>query len=709
MSICIMPEKIQAFKEAIKNKDISLSDLMFVESAERIKILEEYAGKDAETMSALFEQKLVLKNKMLGLKNLVSKLGEIGRYDPAKKIEIKEALDDFKAKQAERIFNPKEDEVFYAGLAEKILGTEVSREEAQAIFAMSAKGDQLKENHLNSKTLEWSSEEKRMDWVINDAMRNKYIDDLNTGSFKGYVKEVQNMWDENKPGTIATVLGDSANKINQTLINAVASWDNSFIGRQGAITLVKSPKIWWNMAEKSFKDIKKTLRGSDLQVYLARSEAMSRPNGINGNYEVAKLFPKTEEETPTKTLEYIPVIGKGFKVFDVAFQTSAIRARADLFDMMIDISEKTNEKIDDVLIKDLGSVVNAITARGKVGRIGASGPVQLLMWAPRMLKADWDVLTVHTFGAGLKTNFARKQSAKTITNVVIATAAVAAIASAMGADVEKDPRSSDFLQIKKGNTRIRIPFTRGMTQIVTLFARAAMGLAGKPAVKSTTTGELTKLNSGKYGSKTVWDVGLDFLVNKTTPPARIVIDQFRGRNFQWEKPTTKSVGFSLLPISVQNFIELKDEATTMSVFGAFADLFGISSNTYTSNALRVFDKTGIDIDKDSAVSKEAVRLDKSGNRISITDFDTSTSKKVAALKERVDSAQVKKEYADEVKKNFEEAIANEKYSDMSDEVKKKQLDHAADVALDTILERHFNKRERKKINKKAKPTKYIIK
>ena len=330
------------------------------------------------------------------------------------------------------------------------------------------------------------------------------------------------------------------------------------------------------MARKSFNDIKETLGGAEMQVYLLKEEVMTRPNGMNGNYEKAKLFPKTEEEVPTKILERLPFIGKGFKAADVAFLNSAIRARAPLFDMMLDIHKKTGLEVNDVVIKDLGTVVNAITARGKVGQVGSSKLVQILLWAPRMLKADWDVLTVHTFGAGLETNFARVQAAKTITNVVLATAAIVAIAQGMGAEVETNPISSDFLQIKKGNTRIRIPFTRGMTQIITLVARMAT-----QRTKSTTTGLITKLNSGDFGSMTTFDVGLNFLTNKTTPPVSAVISWMKGRNFAGNKPTIGSTTFGFLPISVQNFIQLKDQNTAIAVIGAFVDVFGISSNTYT--------------------------------------------------------------------------------------------------------------------------------
>jgi len=590
MAFCIIKEHAEKFRQALKSGKINMQKLIELpDSKARIKMLEPFLGKEAKSAVLLIEEKLILKNKLAGLKNAISKIGQVGRYDPAKKALLKESLDEFKLLQKERIFNPKEEQTFLNELADKVIGTNITKEEAETIWKMTSKTEELKKS-FDVKAEKWSSEEDRIKYSVYNAVSDKFINDLKTGNLtvKQQIKEygglVKEAWGENKPKTVAKVLADTISSISDTLISSVASWDNSFLGRQGGITFLESPKIWWNMAKKSFGDIVKVFKGSKLQAYLAKAEMMSKPNGINGNYELAKLFPKSEEAIPTKVLERIPVLGKGFEASNVAFNNSAIRARADLFDMLFDLYKKTGKEVSDTVIKDIGTHVNAITARGKLGQAGSSKLVQTILWAPKMLKADWDILTGHTFGAGLETNFVRKQSAKTIFRVVVATAATAAIAEAMGAKVEKNPLSSDFLQMKVGNTRFRIPFTRGMTQIVTLIARSAMGLAGKPAYKNTSTGIITKLNTGEYMSKTVFDVGMDFLVNKTTPPAGFVIDFAKGRNFDRKKPTLGTTAFDSLPISIQNSFELKDEATTASILGVFSDIAGIGSNTYSYEA-----------------------------------------------------------------------------------------------------------------------------
>src|SRR3990167_2209127 len=529
---CLLPEKIQEFRKALKGRELDLKKLFDenVTTEQRIEAFKEYAGDNAKDVVSLFESKFILKNKVQGLKNAIAKLGEIGRYDPTKKATLEQALSEYKHLQQERILNPKEEQTFLNSLADKLLGTEITKAEAKQVFELSEKADNLLKDNFDPVT-GWKTPEAKAEYGATKQIYKKYTDNLKSGELpikgllKEYTQEIKDMWKENKPKAIGKVIGDSIMQLSNNLINGVASWDNSFIGRQGAITLVKSPKTWWNTARKSMSDFYQTIKGSEPQDVLM-GEVFSDADYINGNYEKAGLKFGIEEEVPVKLLERTPIVGRIFKASDTAFIDSAIRTKTSLFKIQKKIYEKTGLPLDDVILKDIGTIVNTITARGKVGQIGSSKPVQLLLWAPRMLKADWDILTGHTFGMGLETNFARVQATKTIFNVVVATAAVAAIAEGLGATVEKDPRSSDFLQIKSGNTRFRIPFTRGTTQIVTLMARLAT-----QSSKSTTTGKITELNSGDFGSRTMFDVGIDFLANKTTPPVGAVIDWMEGRNF----------------------------------------------------------------------------------------------------------------------------------------------------------------------------------
>lgn len=130
MNKCLLPNKIEDFKKAIKGKDIKLSDLINLDHDEIIKKLQPYAGNNAEDIATMIEEKLVLKNRMLGIKNVISKLTKTGKYSLERIEEAKKALSDYRAAQQQRIFSPKEHESFLGGIADRYAGTHISREVA---------------------------------------------------------------------------------------------------------------------------------------------------------------------------------------------------------------------------------------------------------------------------------------------------------------------------------------------------------------------------------------------------------------------------------------------------------------------------------------------------------------------------------------------------------------------------------------------------
>lgn len=407
---------------------------------------------------------------------------------------------------------------------------------------------------------------------------------------KNRIQETKTSWKENKVKAVTGLIKDSIVAISDNSVSFVASVDNSFLGRQGLNTLLTHPTVWANAAKKSFSDIYKTMvskHGGKAVRDAVMADAYSRPNYLNGNYERAKLIPKTEEQFPTSLPERLPLgIGRVFKASENAFLNSGVRMRINTFDLLQDIAKKQGVDVTNkVWIEDTGRLINSVTARGDLGKLGEGGVVRLILWAPKMLKGNWDVLTAHTGGAGLQTPFARQQARINLLKIVAATASAVAVANALKpGSAETNPLSSDFLKIKVGNTRFDISGGKG--SIITLLARAITFSS-----KSTATGKTVPLTSGKYGSKTLFDVGIDFLVNKTTPAARTTIDVAKGRNFSGQKPTAGSVAYGLTtPISIQNFVKNfygpDADGSVAAVVGSILDLFGVSANTYDTKKRR---------------------------------------------------------------------------------------------------------------------------
>lgn len=576
MPFCLIPTKVKEFQKALKGKDIKIEELLNMTSEERTALLEKYAGSSAKEVNLLFEEKLVLKNRMLGIKNWASKVGEIGRYDPAKKAKIEELISEYRAKQQERIFSPKENEAFLSDLAEETLGTRITREEAKSVFDLTSKMEELKKGFDGK----WTSEKERLDYGASKVILENYVSNLKSNlsiweALKARGYEFKATFKENAPKAIGDLLLDIAKTITENSISLVATLDNSFIGRQGLKTLMTHPTIWWNGAKNSFVDIAKTLGGKKMKDALM-ADIYSRPNYINGNYDLAKLIPKTEEQYPTTLPERVPVVGRILKASETAFTGSAIRMRTGLYDLISGIAEKQGVKMDKVQIQDLGRMVNSLTARAQLGRIGESPIVKLVLWAPRMLKANWDVLTVHTGGYGLETAFIRKQAAMNLAKIVGTTAMILMIAKSIKSDsVETDSRSSNFGKIKVGDTRFDI--TGGAASLVVLASRLLTNST------KTSGGVISQFGSG-IGQTSRWDTFLNFLEGKTTPPTGMVIDWMKGENFQGEKPTLGTSLYSTFtPIILQNAISLKDDNSVAAVLGVILDGLGINANTYKAS------------------------------------------------------------------------------------------------------------------------------
>jgi hypothetical protein len=576
-TFCLPPKQIEKFKKALKEKDIKISDFIKLSSAERIKILSEYAGDSAKDVNLLFEQKLVLKNKMIGIKNWASKTGEVGRYSPEGVAKFEKAKEVYKAKQFERMFSPKEEESFLSSLVESKFGTEITKDEAKNVFNLTQKADELLKEY-NPETREWSSKEAELRYGSTKRVLENYIEALKNPDLKvvemikGRASEFKQTARKDKTKAVSDLLMDSLKFVNDNSIAVVASVDDSFIGRQGLNTLESHPTVWAKGVATSLGNFVKTLGGKNA-MDAVMAKVYSNPNYIDGSYEKSGILKKDEEQFPTSLPERIPVVGRIFKASESAFKGSAVVMRTGIYDLLEKTARSNGvDTADDIWRKDIGSIINSVTARGK-GKITESELTRLVLWAPKMLKGNIDVLTAHFGGAGLKTSFARKQAWGNLTKIVAETVGAVIIINALRPDtVETDPRRSDFLKVKINDTRFDI--TAGKASIITLMARLITGQT------KTQSGDIKKINSGDYGSSTLFDVGINFIINKTTPIARTAIDFLKGTDFKFEKTTVKGELFNKLPISIQNFYELKDNPSSEALLGAFVDLFGINSNTY---------------------------------------------------------------------------------------------------------------------------------
>jgi hypothetical protein len=456
----------------------------------------------------------------------------------------------------DRVLDAADQQSFLEDLAAKRLGADVSYEEAQKLTELSRDVTQKRARLAPDTRLEYGR--------ARVALQN-YVNDLKLETQKLTLEDVRK-----NPGGTALRAVSGAGGLAKSL---KASLDNSVIGRQGLKVLFTNPAVWLRNSAQSFVDLVHSFGGKNVMDEV-KAEVLSRPNALNGLYEQEKLAVGVVEEAfPTALPERIPGLGRFFKASQDAFTAFQYRTRADVFDRYIDIAQRTNADT-----KGIGRIANSLTGRGTFGPRAESAVTHLnnVFFSPRFLKSNIDLLTVHALDRDIG-GFARRQAALNLLKVVGGIASVLAIAKAVNPDsVELDPRSADFGKIKVGATRFDV--SGGMSSLATLAARLIT-----QSSKSSVSGKVTELNTGKFGAPTGTDVLTSFFENKLAPLASAINDfAIRGTDFQGNKPTVAGTASNLFtPLPVTNYYELRDNPDSAPIMAALiSDALGFGTNTY---------------------------------------------------------------------------------------------------------------------------------
>lgn len=587
MAICLPKKNRDKLLTALKEKDITIDKLYDMSSAERSKMFEQYVGKDfSPFVNGKFEQAMV-SNQKTAFSNWIKQT--TSHKDPVRKDMLK------KVNKVKDVLTPDEEMGFLEDLAGLKVGMNITEEEAKTIFNINERINSLKakwnpkkaeaelfENAKN-KSAGWASEEDRLAYGF-------ALDD-----FKEFVRKIKqdaeavSLLDRFKPANYGKNIIDLAGATK----SMVASFDNSFIGRQGIKTLLRGDiKTWTKTALDSFKFFGKDLVAKSGGLFKERSDAtmraikadiFSRPNAMNGKYKAAKsgygLGVLHEEVFPSSLPQRIPILGRVFKASETAFSGSALRMRADLADAVIANAEKNGvDMLDEVQATAHAKVVGSMTGRGEIGRLGAVGEeVNALLFSVRFLKSNIDTLTAHQFDKAM-TPEARKLAVKSTLKIASSITGLLGTAKLLGADVEFDPRSTRFGQICRGNHCYDI--TGGMRGLVTVGSRlfptyhnGEWGFWSKSGV----TGKWTKMTGDKYGERTALDTFEQFFEGKLSPGFGAIRDIWKGQNFQGEKPDFINTTIGLItPISVEQMIDELQKGNDDILIAMMAEAIGIS-------------------------------------------------------------------------------------------------------------------------------------
>lgn len=646
-NICLPVNLAQQFKERLKSKEIDPVAMASMTSEQRRQTLSFLGEQTAVEVNALFESKLLLKNQQQGMitwiKNVAGLKPELSRDIISRVNRLDQAL-----------LTPESEQAFLEDLAAQKVGVNVTMEEAGKI-------SELAHEVAVREQARTHSEDDRLRYGRAVVAFNNYRNGL-IAEAEGQTKSLRSDWNEFKQNPVGKAL---------TVSRAVRfSFDLSYPLRQGMKALRANPTVWWRNSLKGLQAAKEGLKGGSLMDEV-NADIFSRDN--YGLYQKSKLgVGVQEEEIPSTTPEKLPVVGRGFKASNDAYTAQAHLTRADLFDFYYARHKELGYDVDsDEYLEGLGRYIGQKTGRARLPGQYESGAnwlnkyiISPRFWASKIQTFTQPFTGAQSFG-NMRTDAAkaiRREAAKDLVKYVATQVGIAVLASAiLGKDsYEEDLRSADSGTIKVGNTRFDT--TGGAKTIMTLVARL---LTNK--TKSSTTGILSDLGTGEFGSMSRWDVIINHFENQLAPTPSVIRDYFQGETFEGQAVTPKTMATGLfIPLNLENLYKNHDEEYAANLLLiTIMDGLGASTNTYSYDA----------------------------------NWSRSPSKELTQFREKV-GVQKFKELNDEYNSRYNEWFtklgSNEQFLELSEEDKTRALTNKkADIKKEIFKENNFKYKEEK--------------
>lgn len=360
----------------------------------------------------------------------------------------------------------------------------------------------------------------------------------------------------------------------------MTSFDMSAPLRQGIVLGISHPilasKAFKEMfrqafSEKNFQDwlinLKKTpeyrlIKDSNLYI--------SDPTKISGGLSAK------EEKYMTNYAEKIPLFGIPVKISGRGYIAYLNKLRVDTFNHISKkfIKEGINPKTNISAFESLAEFINNATGRGNLGKLGRlSQELNTVFFSPRLIASRFNMLNPVWY---MKQHPAvRKEAIKSFVEFVGVGITVLGLAKLSGADVETDPRSSDFGKIRVGNTRWDI--WGGFQQWARLFTQLATGQR-----KSTSTGEVVELTKKQFPFETRLDVGLRFLRGKLAPVPSLALELADGqKQYGGDLLLKKETIDLMMPLYLGDIKEIFGQFGAEALYKVYLPaFFGVGVQTY---------------------------------------------------------------------------------------------------------------------------------
>lgn len=533
MAYCLTPQAAEEFKRRLKSGELNPETLSAMTSAERHAYFGSFVGEaNAREVNALFESKLLLKNQKAGIINWAKKTA--GLKEPVRQDIIA------RVSRLEKVLAPAEMDAFLSDLAAKKLGTDVTREEGKKIIDLSKKVSELRTDAAKG-------EKERL------AFGNAVVD------LKNYLDELN----PNRVGKLQNILGFFRS------VKVIGDLGVPF--RQG-LGMISRPE-WYKSFGSMFKYLvsKNAFKNLEADIVSRPTYDAMQKGGLRISALASKLSQK-EEDFMTTLVGKLPGL-RGIERANVGFLT---KLRADVFDNLYRSAEMSGENVKDVqVLKDLANVVNNFTGSGNIGKDDRYANIvpalNNIFFSARKISATMNILNPANYIKVSPT--ARKAGLRQLFGMLLGTATLLGLAKASGADIETDPKSSNFGKGVWG--KMHVDFTGGNGTYAILLSRLISG-----QTKSSTSGKIYTLGTG-YKPTTRADLLVTFFRNKLAPLASTVANFLYGSNSIGEPFTaTQAVKGLTVPMIIENTIDLVKNDPEHLLPGDLLDYFGNSVNVY---------------------------------------------------------------------------------------------------------------------------------
>jgi len=381
----------------------------------------------------------------------------------------------------------------------------------------------------------------------------------------------------------------------------MSTFDFSAILRQGIIPTISNPKMGVKAASEMFKSTFSEKNYNRWLYDLGESPRydLMKESKLAVTDSVSPDLQAKEEAFMTNLVDKVPVLGALTKGSERAYSQFLNKMRVDLFNRFAYSMEQRGLtfKNSPEQYKQMAAYINNATGRGDLGTFmnKAAPLLNVLFFSPRLIASRLNMLTYLAQPRFYRTVPKEVRGAyfKDMGMFIVVGLTVLALAKLNGAEVEDDPRSSDFGKIKSGNTRWDI--WGGFQQYARVGTQVLRG-----ETKSSNTGKIYKLNGEGIFAKDRSDPLTSMLRGKLAPVPSIAWDLIKGRNIvgekidltSWESGTKKGkdiigggeyAATHLLPLTITGLNEaIKDQGLKGIFTVGLPSIFGIGTQTYSN-------------------------------------------------------------------------------------------------------------------------------